>query len=307
LKKAFPIILVFLSICCLAVLMADVPIFEPGSKGVEDIPLPAQTGVSVPISGMCAEIGERHSDNPFLGWPTTFHPGDFRVITSWWIDPNYFRGYTHWGIDLGSWCDNTGLRYTTNLEAVISTAKYAVVTVAIADGGHHYGMGNNVQIRHVTCEETCGDMSTNLDDGWWQFLLQEDYWRCQPETSTEAPSPVPTEDSIESMLIAAKNQDQTDLVMLCEESGWRASYFHLNDVNVGAGELVEYGGVLGHIDNTGNSTGPHLHYQINCPDGGGTIDPAPAMCKSYSNDQRGVPQWSQESCGDIYSEKDLDW
>jgi murein DD-endopeptidase MepM/ murein hydrolase activator NlpD len=39
---------------------------------------------------------------------------------------------------------------------------------------------------------------------------------------------------------------------------------------------VYRGQALGKTDNTGNSTGPHLHYQINSP-AAGAVDPAPTM------------------------------
>jgi murein DD-endopeptidase MepM/ murein hydrolase activator NlpD len=70
------------------------------------------------------------------------------------------------------------------------------------------------------------------------------------------------------------------MILDCTESGWKATYMHLFDINVQYGMLIERGAVIGWIDNTGNSTGPHLHYQINGP-GVGAIDPAPAMCELF--------------------------
>ena len=65
-------------------------------------------------------------------------------------------------------------------------------------------------------------------------------------------------------------------------SGWKATYMHLHDISVHAGDQLKRWDVIGHVDNTGNSTGPHLHYQINGPDGR-TIDPAPSMDDSYTD------------------------
>lgn len=59
------------------------------------------------------------------------------------------------------------------------------------------------------------------------------------------------------------------------DSGWRATYMHLAEVHVAVGQVVQRGDALGETDNTGNSTGPHLHYQINSPSG--AVDPAPTM------------------------------
>ena len=64
------------------------------------------------------------------------------------------------------------------------------------------------------------------------------------------------------------------------ETGWKATYMHLLDITVQAGQIVHAGDVIGHINNSGNSTGDHLHYQINGPEG--AIDPAPTfMCPGY--------------------------
>jgi murein DD-endopeptidase MepM/ murein hydrolase activator NlpD len=58
-------------------------------------------------------------------------------------------------------------------------------------------------------------------------------------------------------------------------SGWKATYMHLQETRVRVGQIVFRGQELGTTDNSGNSTGPHLHYQINSPSG--AVDPAPTM------------------------------
>ncbi len=60
------------------------------------------------------------------------------------------------------------------------------------------------------------------------------------------------------------------------DSGWHATYMHLKDIKVGVGQIVHAGDMLGHVDNSGNSTGSHLHYQINSP-AAGAVDPALTM------------------------------
>ncbi len=64
-------------------------------------------------------------------------------------------------------------------------------------------------------------------------------------------------------------------VRICQDS-WCATYMHLSSLSVSAGQDVSHGQVLGQIGSTGNSTGPHLHYQINDP-GTNSVDPAPTM------------------------------
>jgi len=59
-------------------------------------------------------------------------------------------------------------------------------------------------------------------------------------------------------------------------SGWMATYMHLKEEWVEVGQVVYRGEALGLTNNSGNSSGPHLHYQINAP-AVGAVDPAPGM------------------------------
>ncbi|RME56080.1 MAG: M23 family metallopeptidase, partial [Caldilineae bacterium] len=66
-------------------------------------------------------------------------------------------------------------------------------------------------------------------------------------------------------------------------------YAHMNRAYVRVGQQVQRGDVLGESDNTGNSTGPHLHFSIRITpyrrdDGwGGYCDPLPFMDQSQLN------------------------
>jgi murein DD-endopeptidase MepM/ murein hydrolase activator NlpD/HAMP domain-containing protein len=63
-----------------------------------------------------------------------------------------------------------------------------------------------------------------------------------------------------------------NFVSLLDDNGFRHFYGHLDSISVKIGEIVEQGQRLGAIGNTGNSTGPHLHYQVTNPNGQ-TINP----------------------------------
>ena len=68
-------------------------------------------------------------------------------------------------------------------------------------------------------------------------------------------------------------------------SGWIATYMHLHDITVSKGQILKRWAVIGHVDSTGNSTGDHLHYQINDPSHH-AVDPAPTMNSDYTNQLR---------------------
>jgi murein DD-endopeptidase MepM/ murein hydrolase activator NlpD len=54
------------------------------------------------------------------------------------------------------------------------------------------------------------------------------------------------------------------------EGGYTVTYMHLESVNVSRGDTVNAGDFLGKTDNSGCSSGPHLHFQIDGPGVGAT-------------------------------------
>ncbi|MCC6905726.1 MAG: M23 family metallopeptidase [Anaerolineae bacterium] len=52
------------------------------------------------------------------------------------------------------------------------------------------------------------------------------------------------------------------LVVLDHGNGWTTYYAHLSSVGVGCGQFVGKGGYVGGVGSTGNSSGPHLHFEM---------------------------------------------
>lgn len=53
-----------------------------------------------------------------------------------------------------------------------------------------------------------------------------------------------------------------NLIIIDHGNGYRTYYAHLNKILVRTGESVGQGQHIGSVGNTGNSTGPHLHFEI---------------------------------------------
>lgn len=52
------------------------------------------------------------------------------------------------------------------------------------------------------------------------------------------------------------------VIVLDHGNGWQSLYAHLSAINVGCGQSVYQGGVIGAMGCTGNCTGPHLHFEL---------------------------------------------
>jgi len=53
-----------------------------------------------------------------------------------------------------------------------------------------------------------------------------------------------------------------NVVVIDHDGGWQTLYAHLSSFNVGCGYSVYQGDVIGAFGSTGNSSGPHLHFEM---------------------------------------------
>ena len=59
--------------------------------------------------------------------------------------------------------------------------------------------------------------------------------------------------------------------MLAHADGSVTLYGHMSSLAVSVGQTVKQGDVIGYVGSTGNSTGPHLHFEVRI--NGSTTDP----------------------------------
>jgi len=54
-----------------------------------------------------------------------------------------------------------------------------------------------------------------------------------------------------------------NVIVIDHGNGWQTLYAHLNEVYVNCGDYINFGGqLIGAMGSTGNSSGPHLHYEM---------------------------------------------
>ncbi|MDQ6692076.1 MAG: M23 family metallopeptidase [Candidatus Dormibacteraeota bacterium] len=70
-------------------------------------------------------------------------------------------------------------------------------------------------------------------------------------------------------------------VLIQHQGGLATVYGHLLQMNVAWGQAVSAGDIIGWVGSTGNSTGPHLHFEVRF--GGVPVDPAPYLAGSPAN------------------------
>lgn len=70
---------------------------------------------------------------------------------------------------------------------------------------------------------------------------------------------------------AGWNNEGYGNLVIVDNGTYQTYYGHLSSVNVGVGDTVSSGDVVGLSGSTGNSTGPHLHYEVRVD--GKRVDP----------------------------------
>ena len=76
-----------------------------------------------------------------------------------------------------------------------------------------------------------------------------------------------------TVISAGWNGGYGNCVMINHGNGYTTLYGHMSKIAVSAGQTVSMGQVIGYVGSTGNSTGPHIHFEIRASATGTPINP----------------------------------
>lgn len=95
---------------------------------------------------------------------------------------------------------------------------------------------------------------------------------------TNAITPIQSVDNGKVVRVTKSNTGYGNSVIIKHEEGLYSNYAHLYSVNVREGSAVEKGKEIGKCGTTGESTGPHLHFEVLTKNRHRTdVDPAPYL------------------------------
>lgn len=105
------------------------------------------------------------------------------------------------------------------------------------------------------------------------YLSGNDYWsgHLALDIASGLGSPVYASDSGLVVYAGWNNSGYGNMVMIDHGNGYQTLYAHLSQVSVTCGSSVYQGTLIGSSGNTGNSTGPHLHFEMRYM--GGLVNP----------------------------------
>jgi murein DD-endopeptidase MepM/ murein hydrolase activator NlpD len=126
-------------------------------------------------------------------------------------------------------------------------------------------------------------------------------WRTHPLTGTRrfhsgidiaAPSGTPVVATATGTVVSAGwNGGYGKAIVIQHNDVQQTLYGHLSEISVQPGQQITQGSVIGLVGSTGNSTGPHLHFESRSPGGTGwvAVDPTQDIQYAVDNLRRSMP------------------
>ncbi|WP_310409978.1 M23 family metallopeptidase [Chamaesiphon sp. OTE_8_metabat_110] len=126
-------------------------------------------------------------------------------------------------------------------------------------------------------------------------------WRTHPLTGNRrfhsgidiaAPSGTPVVATATGTVISAGwNGGYGKAIVIQHNDSQQTLYGHLSEISVQPGQQIVQGSVIGLVGSTGNSTGPHLHFEARSPGANGwvAVDPTQEIQYAVDNLRRAMP------------------
>ncbi len=94
--------------------------------------------------------------------------------------------------------------------------------------------------------------------------ITQKFWTRHPGIDVGAPTGTPIYAADSGYIVQSgwSNVGYGNMILINHGNGYLTRYGHLSKLNVEIGESVKKGQLIGRVGSTGNSTGPHLHFEI---------------------------------------------
>lgn len=152
--------------------------------------------------------------------------------------------------------DILAARFTTNGET------FYAYQVTDADGNkEHYGPDGGSS-RRLLLKSPLNFKRISSNFGNRKHPITGD-WKMHKGIDLAAPTGTPIESVGDGTVVDARwNGGYGKYIKIKHSAGYETIYGHLSKIGVKKGQKVQQGELIGAVGSTGNSTGPHLHYEL---------------------------------------------
>ena len=185
-------------------------------------------------------------------------------------DENAVDSYNLLGTEKGS---ATNLEATYSISDTTGNVLFGALSYVQADGGFAKGSG----------VYGTGSLKLPLEPG--SFTVTDHFavadtegirqGRTHSGVDLGAPTGTPVYASLAGTVTLADYNGSYGNCIKIESGSTEIIYAHLSKINVSSGDSISLGQLIGLVGSTGNSTGPHLHFEVR--QGGKAIDPEPLL------------------------------
>lgn len=103
----------------------------------------------------------------------------------------------------------------------------------------------------------------SMDPWGWRYSARRGAWRMHTGVDLAADQGTPVLAALAGVVVLVEPiSGYGTTVLLDHGNGWQTLYAHLHDTAVAPGQALEQGQPLGTVGMTGQTSGPHLHFEL---------------------------------------------